>query len=66
MGALLCRIEGSFVSRTWVTNRKRALSKDKYGYVRVDLQVFGYKNELFVFANKVNQLFFVPGLAKKN
>jgi hypothetical protein len=37
----------------WVTNGKRAVSKDKYGYVSVDLWVFGYKNESFVFANDV-------------
>jgi hypothetical protein len=37
----------------WVTNEKRAVSKDKYGYVSVDLRVFGYKNEPFVFANDV-------------
>jgi hypothetical protein len=29
----------------WVTNGKRAVSKDKYGYVSVDLRFFGYKNE---------------------
>jgi hypothetical protein len=50
----------------WVTNGKRAMSKDKYGYVSVDLRVFGYKNELFVFANDVEQVFYVPDLAKKN
>jgi hypothetical protein len=50
----------------WVTNGKRALSKDKYGYVSVDLRVFGYKNEPFVFANDVEQVFYVPDLAKKN
>jgi hypothetical protein len=49
----------------WVTNRKRAVSKDKYGYVRVDLWVFCYKNESFVFANDVEQVFYVPDLAKK-
>jgi hypothetical protein len=27
----------------WVTNGKRVVSKDKYGYVSVDLRVFGYK-----------------------
>jgi hypothetical protein len=27
----------------WVTNGKRAVSKDKYGYVSVDFPVFGYK-----------------------
>jgi hypothetical protein len=37
----------------WVTKEKRAVSKDKYGYVSVDLWVFGYKNEPFVFANDV-------------
>jgi hypothetical protein len=42
----------------WVTNGKRAMSKDKYGYVSVDLRVFGYKNELFVFANNVEQVFY--------
>jgi hypothetical protein len=36
------------------------VSKDKYGYVNVDLQVFGYKNEPFVFANDVEQVFYVP------
>jgi hypothetical protein len=41
------------------------VSKDKYGYVSVDLQVFGYKNEPFVFANDVEQVFYVPDLAKK-
>jgi hypothetical protein len=50
----------------WVTNRKRAVSKNKYGYVSVDLRVFGYKNEPFVFANDVEQVFYVPDLAKKN
>jgi hypothetical protein len=42
------------------------VSKDKYGYVSVDLQVFGYKNELFVFADDVEQVFYVPDVAKKN
>jgi hypothetical protein len=42
------------------------VSKDKYGYVSVDLRVFGYKNELFVFANDVEKVFYVPDLAKKN
>jgi hypothetical protein len=42
------------------------VSKDKYGYVSVDLQVFGYKNKPFVFANNVEQVFYVPDLAKKN
>jgi hypothetical protein len=50
----------------WVTNRKKAVSKDKYGYVSVDLLVFGYKNEPFVFVNDVEQVFYVPNLAKKN
>jgi hypothetical protein len=50
----------------WVTNGKRAVSKDKYGYVSVDLRVFGYKNEPFVFANNVEKVFYVPDLAKKN
>jgi hypothetical protein len=50
----------------WVTNGKRAMSKDKYGYVSVDLRVFGYKNEPFVFANDVEQVIYVPDLAKKN
>jgi hypothetical protein len=45
----------------WVTN-----GKDKYGYVSVDLQVFGYKHEPFVFANDVEQVFYVHDLAKKN
>jgi hypothetical protein len=50
----------------WVTNGKRAVSKDKYGCDSVDLRVFGYKNEPFVFANDVEQVFYVPDLAKKN
>jgi hypothetical protein len=50
----------------WDTNGKRTMSKDKYGYVSVDLRVFGYKNELFVFTNDVQQVFYVPNLAKKN
>jgi hypothetical protein len=50
----------------WVTNGKRAVSKDKYGYVSVDLRVFGYKNELIVFTNDVEQVFYVPDLAKMN
>jgi hypothetical protein len=49
-----------------VTNGKRAVSKDKYGYVSVDLRVFGYKSEPFVFANDVEQVFCVPNHAKKN
>jgi hypothetical protein len=50
----------------WVTSGKRAVSKDKYGYVSVDLRVFGYKNEPFVFANDVEQVFYEPDLAKNN
>jgi calcineurin-like phosphoesterase family protein len=50
----------------WVTNGKRAVSKEKYGYVSVDLRVFGYKNEPFVFANDVDKVFYVPDVAKKN
>jgi hypothetical protein len=42
------------------------VSKDKYDYVSVDLRVFGYKNEPFVFTNDVEQVFYVPDLAKKN
>jgi hypothetical protein len=42
------------------------VSKDKYCFVSVDLQVFGYKNELFVFANNVEQVFYESDLAKKN
>jgi hypothetical protein len=40
------------------------VSKDNYGYVSVDLRVFGYKNDPFVFANDVEQVFYVPDLAK--
>jgi uncharacterized protein (DUF2141 family) len=47
-------------------NGNRGMSKDKYGYVSVDLRVFGYKNEPFVFANNVEQVFYVPDFAKKN
>jgi hypothetical protein len=50
----------------WVINGKRAVSKDRYGYVSVDLRVFGYKNQPFVFANDVEQVFYIPDLAKKN
>jgi hypothetical protein len=42
------------------------VNKEKYGYVSVDLRVFGYKNEPFVFANDVEQLFYVSDLAKKS
>jgi hypothetical protein len=42
------------------------VNKDKYGYVSVDLRVFGYKNEPFVFTNDVEQVFYVPDFAKKN
>jgi hypothetical protein len=42
------------------------VSKNKYGYVSVDLRVFGHKNESFVFANDVEQVFYVPNLANKN
>jgi hypothetical protein len=42
------------------------VSKDKYCHVSVDLRVFGYKNEQFVLANDVEQVFYVPDLAKKN
>jgi hypothetical protein len=54
-----------FQSR-WFTNGKRVVSKDKYGYVSDDLWVFGYKNEPFVFANDVEQVFYVPDIEKKN
>jgi hypothetical protein len=37
-----------------------------YGYVSVDLRVFGYKNEPFVFAKDVEQVFYVPDLVMKN
>jgi hypothetical protein len=59
-------LQVSLFSCRWVTNGKRAVSKDKYGYISVDLWVFGYKNEPFVFANDVEQVFYVPDLAKKN
>jgi hypothetical protein len=49
----------------WVTNGKRAMSKDKYGYVSVDLWVLGYKNEPFVFANDVEKVFYVPDLERR-
>jgi hypothetical protein len=39
----------------WVINGKRAVSKDKYGHVSVDLRVFGYKNEPFVFATMLSK-----------
>jgi hypothetical protein len=42
------------------------VSKYKYGYVSIDLRVFDYKNELFVFANDVEQVFYVTNFAKKN
>jgi hypothetical protein len=42
------------------------VSKEKYGYVSVDFRVFGYKSEPFVFANDVEQVFYVLDLAKKN
>jgi hypothetical protein len=40
--------------------------KDKYGYVSVDLWVFGQKNELFVFPNDIEQVLYVPDLTKNN
>lgn len=49
----------------WV-HGKRAMTKDKYGFVSVDLWVFGYRDETFVFAKDVEQVFYVPDLAKKN
>jgi hypothetical protein len=42
------------------------VSQDKYDYVSVSLRVFGYKNEPFVFTNGIEQVFYVPNLAKKN
>jgi hypothetical protein len=42
------------------------VSEDKYGYVRVDLLVFGCKNKPFVIANDLEQVFYVPDLANKN
>jgi hypothetical protein len=50
----------------WVTNGKRVVSKDKYGYVSVNLRVSRDKNKPFVFANDVEQVFYVPDLANKN
>jgi hypothetical protein len=50
----------------WVTNGKRVASKDKYGYVSVDLRVFGYKSEPFLFTSDVEKMFYVPNLAKNN
>jgi hypothetical protein len=41
------------------------VSKVKYGYVSVDIRVFGYKKKPFVFANDVEQVFYVPDLAKR-
>jgi hypothetical protein len=46
-------LKGALFRCRCLTNGKRAVSKDKNGYVSVDLRVFGYKNELFVFANNV-------------
>jgi hypothetical protein len=56
----------AFFQCRWVTNGKRAVSKDKYVYFSVDLRVFGYKNEPFVLVNDVDQVFYVPKIAKKN
>ena len=42
------------------------MTKDKYGFVSVDLQFFGYKDEPFVFVKDVQQVFYVSDLAKKN
>jgi hypothetical protein len=50
----------------WVTNGKRVASKDKYGYISIDLRVFGYKNEPFVFTSDVEQVLYVPNLTKTN
>ena len=47
-------------------NGKKGVTKEKYGFVSVDLRVFGYKDEPFVFAKDVQQVFYVPDLAKKN
>jgi hypothetical protein len=55
----------AFFRCRWVTNVKRAMSKDKYGYVSVVLRVFGYKNEPFVFTYDVEQVFYLPDLTKK-
>jgi hypothetical protein len=42
------------------------MSKDKYGFVSVDLRIFGYRNEPFVFTNHAGKVFYIPDLAKKN
>jgi hypothetical protein len=44
----------------------RSFNKDKCGYVSVGLWVIGYKNEPFVLANNVEQVFYIPDLAMKN
>jgi hypothetical protein len=45
---------------------EESCEQGKYGYVSVELRVFGYKNEPFVFSNDVEQVFYVADLAKKN
>jgi hypothetical protein len=45
---------------------EESCEQGQYGYVSVDLQVFGYKNKSFIFANDVEQVFYVPYLAKNN
>ena len=49
----------------WV-NGKKGVTEDKFGFISVDLRVFGYKDEPFVFAKDVQQVFYVLDLAKKN
>ena len=48
----------------WVQGAKGVM-KDPYGFTTVDLEKVGYKEEPFVLADQVSQVFYVPNTRNK-
>ena len=49
----------------WVKNPTGGITTDKFGMTTVDLNKIGYKDEPFVLANDVTQVFYVKDMSSK-
>ena len=59
MGAQLSRIQGCPIQMSMVQG-SQGVTRDKNGFVSIDLRNVGYKTEPFVLAKDVLQVFYVP------
>jgi hypothetical protein len=48
----------------WVQGTKGVM-KDKYGFTTIDIEQVGYKQEPFLLADQVSQVFYVPDMRNK-